>query len=103
MESQDREPDLELSLSQLPKPPLQLLQPPTKDEAGPSKRRKRPRIEQLWHRNLQDDTRVLVILLQVVSMELGGHEVTFQRHYQGSNSEQYRRTSRPREGDSGHH
>jgi hypothetical protein len=45
MESQDREPELELSLSQLPDPPLQLLQPPTRDEVGPSKRRKRPRVE----------------------------------------------------------
>jgi hypothetical protein len=29
----------------LPDPPLQLLQPPTRDEVGPSKRRKRPRVE----------------------------------------------------------
>jgi hypothetical protein len=52
MESQDREPELELSLSQLLDPPLQLLQPPTRDEAGPSERRKRPHIEQFWQGNL---------------------------------------------------
>jgi hypothetical protein len=95
MESQDREPELELSLSQLPDPPLQLLQPPTRDEAGPSERRKRPRVEQFWHGNLQDNARALVILLQVGSVEPGGHEVTFQGHYQGSNLDQYRGTSRP--------
>jgi hypothetical protein len=37
-------------------------------------------VEQLWHENLQDDTRALVILLQVGSVELGGHEVIFQGH-----------------------
>jgi hypothetical protein len=37
MESQDRESKLELSLSQLPDPPFQLLQPPIRDEIGPSK------------------------------------------------------------------
>jgi hypothetical protein len=37
MEFQDREPELELSLFQLPDPSLQLLQPPTGAEAGPSK------------------------------------------------------------------
>jgi hypothetical protein len=63
MESQDREPKLEPFLSQLLDPFLQLLQPPTRDEAGPSDRHKRPCIEQLWHGNLQDDARALVILL----------------------------------------
>ena len=85
MESQDLESKLELLLSQLPDPPLQLLQPSTRDEAGPSEQCKRLHIEQLWHRNLQDDARTLVILLQVGSMELGSHEVTFQGHYQGPN------------------
>jgi hypothetical protein len=37
MESQDRESKLELSLSQLPDLPFQLLQPPIRDEIGPSK------------------------------------------------------------------
>jgi hypothetical protein len=55
MESQDREFELELSLAQLPDPPLQLLQPPTRNEAGLSERRKRPYVEQLWHGNLQDN------------------------------------------------
>jgi hypothetical protein len=36
MESQDRKPELELSLSQLLNPPLQLLQPHVRIEAGPS-------------------------------------------------------------------
>jgi hypothetical protein len=106
MESQDRERELELSLFQLPDPPLQLLQPPIRDEAGPSEQHKLPHVgivEQLWNGNLQDDARALVILLQVGSVELGGHEVTFQGHYQGPNLDQYRETSRPRAGDHGHH
>jgi hypothetical protein len=37
MESQDRESKFELSLSQLPNPPVQLLQPPTRNEARPWK------------------------------------------------------------------
>ena len=37
MESQDREPELELSLSQLLDLPFQQLQPPIRDEAGPFK------------------------------------------------------------------
>jgi hypothetical protein len=40
MESQDREPELELSLSQLSNPLLQLLQLLVRDEAKPSGRRK---------------------------------------------------------------
>jgi hypothetical protein len=63
MESQDREPELELSLSQLPDPPIQLLQPPTKNEVGPSELCKQPRVEHLRHGKLQDDARALVILL----------------------------------------
>jgi hypothetical protein len=31
----------------------------------------------------------MVILLQVGSVELGGHEVTFYSHFQGSNVDQY--------------
>ena len=58
------------------------------EEAGPSTRRKRPRIDQLWHGNLQDDARALVILLQVGSVEPGGHEVTFQGCFEGTNREQ---------------
>jgi hypothetical protein len=59
MESQDCEPKLKLPLLQLLDPSFQLLQPPIIDEAGPSKQHKRPRIEQLWHGNLQDDARRL--------------------------------------------
>jgi hypothetical protein len=69
MESQDREPKLELSSFQLLDPPLQLLQPPIRDEARPSGRYKQPCVEQPSHGNLQDDTRALVILLQVGRME----------------------------------
>jgi hypothetical protein len=45
MESQDREPELELLLSQLLDPPFQLLQPRIRNEAGPSERCKWPCIE----------------------------------------------------------
>jgi hypothetical protein len=31
----------------------------------------------------------MVILLQLGSVEPGGHEVTFQGHFQGSNADQY--------------
>jgi hypothetical protein len=55
MKSQDFEPKLELFISQLPNPPFQLLQPPIRDEAGPSGRCKRLHVEQLWHGNPQDD------------------------------------------------
>jgi hypothetical protein len=65
---------------------------------GHLEQRQRPCVEQLWHGNLQDDARALVILLQVGSVELGGHEVTFQGHYQGPNLDQYREISRPRAG-----
>jgi hypothetical protein len=43
-----------------------------------------------------------VILLQVGSVELGGHEVTLYGHYQGPNLDQYRGVSRSREGNRGH-
>jgi hypothetical protein len=36
MESQDREPELGISLSQLLDPPFQLLQPPIRNRVGPS-------------------------------------------------------------------
>jgi hypothetical protein len=45
----------------------------------------------------------LVILLQVGSMEPGGHEVTFQGYYQGPNLDQYCETSQHQVGDRGHH
>jgi hypothetical protein len=45
MESQDHEPKLELSFFQLQNPPLLLLQPPVRDEAGPSGQRKQSRVE----------------------------------------------------------
>jgi hypothetical protein len=75
LESQDPEPELKLSLLQLPDQSLQPPQPPRsrpQDEAGPSERRKRPRFNQLWHGNLQEDSRAMVILLQVDSVERGG-------------------------------
>ena len=108
MESQvpDSEPELELSLSQLPDIPLQLPQSSVRrpqDEAGPSQRRKRPRFEQLWHGNLQADAKALVILLQVGSVEPGGEEVTFQGHFQGLNMDQYQGTTLPRAGEEGHY
>ena len=59
LESQDPEPELELSLSQLT---YQLLQPPQpprsrpQDEVGPCKQRKRPRFNQLRHGHLQKDS-----------------------------------------------
>ena len=45
MESQDCEPKLEFSLSQLPDPSFWLLQPPIRDEARPSEQRKWLRVE----------------------------------------------------------
>jgi hypothetical protein len=39
----------------------------------------------------------MVILLQVGSVEFGGHEITFQGHFQGSNADQYRGTNSPRQ------
>jgi hypothetical protein len=44
-----------------------------------------------------------VILLQIDSVELRGHEVAFHGHYQGPNLDQYHGISRPREGNRGHH
>jgi hypothetical protein len=80
LESKDEEsqPDEEfnLSLSQLPIQPPQLVvsEPPLvhlQDEAGPSRPPKQPRLEQRWHGNLQRDARALVILLQVGCVEPG--------------------------------
>jgi hypothetical protein len=39
-----------------------------------------------------------VILLQVGSVELGGHKVTFQGHFQGPNADQYRGTTSTSQG-----
>jgi hypothetical protein len=44
-----------------------------------------------------------VILLQVGSMEPGGHEIIFQAHFQKPNLDQYCGTSLPRAGDRGYH
>ena len=46
MESQGCEPELELLSSQLPDPPFQLLQIPTRDETRPSERHKQLCLEQ---------------------------------------------------------
>jgi len=73
-ESQDEELQLEaefeLSLSQLPDQsflPLDLIlsHERSKEEVGPFRPPKQPRMEQHWHGNLQPDVRALVILLQV--------------------------------------
>jgi hypothetical protein len=80
MEPQDSE--LDLSLANRP----QSLRP--RDQAGPSERRVRPRYEQIWHGNLQEDARALVIVLQIGSVEPGGREVTFQGIFEGLNSDQ---------------
>ena len=60
-------------------------------------------MDQLWHGNLQEDSWAIVILLQVGSVELRDHEVTFHGHIQGPNMEQYWRTNSPRQGDLGHY
>jgi hypothetical protein len=45
----------------------------------------------------------MVILLQVCSIEPGGYEVTFQGHFQGPNTDQYRGTTSPSQGGLGHY
>jgi hypothetical protein len=45
----------------------------------------------------------MVILLQVGSIEPGGHEVTFQDHFQESNADLYQRTISPRRDDLSHY
>jgi hypothetical protein len=106
-ESQDEEPqpdtELELSLSQLPDQPLLLrdLSRP-REEAGPSRPSKQPRVERRWHGNLDADARALVILLQVGCVEPGTREVTFEASYEGKNMDQYFCVPRPVEGGRGH-
>lgn len=107
-ESQDEElqpeAELELSLSQLPDQrllPMGLA--PPQDEAGSSRPPKQPRLELQWHGNLQSEARAMVILLQVGSVEPGGHEVTFEGCFEGLNNEQYMYCiSRPIRGSPGH-
>ena len=41
----------------------------------------------------------MMILLQVDSVEHGGHEVTLHGHFQGSNVDQYQGTNLSRQGD----
>ena len=80
-------------VSQLSDQPLRLPHPSyirLQDEARPSERRKQPRINQFWHENLQEDSQAMMILLQVGSVEPGGHEVTFHDQFQGSNADEYR-------------
>lgn len=112
MESQDLEsqPDeeLELSLSQLPVQPLQLVEPVLPrvrplDEAGPFRPLKQPRMDQRWHGNLQRDARALVILLQVGCVEPGTKEVAFEGSFEGLNDDQYFGMIRPIQGNPGHH
>jgi hypothetical protein len=93
-------------LSQLSNQPLQPPQPPRsrpQDEAGPSEQRKRPCFDQLWHGNLQKDSRAILTLLQMGSVEPRGHEVTFQGHFQGPNADQYQGTTSPSPGGLGHY
>jgi hypothetical protein len=44
-----------------------------------------------------------VILLQVGSVKPGGHEVTFQGHFQGPNVDKYQGPNSPRQGDLSHY
>lgn len=103
----EAEPELELTLSQLPVEPS----PPTvpvplqhhpRDEGGPSRPVKQPRVERRWHGNLQSDARALVILLQVGCVEPGTREVVFEGSFEGLNEDQYHYVSRPVEGRIGH-
>ena len=111
MESQDpeyqSEPELELSLSQLPNlPPEPVISTPLRvhpqDEAGPSRPLKQPRVERRWHGNLDVNARALVILLQVGCIEPGTREVTFEASYEGLNNNHYFCMPRPVEGSRGH-
>lgn len=111
MESQgtesEPEAELELSLSQLPIQPLQpAISSPLpyhpRDEAGPSRPLKQPRVERRWHGNLQRDARALVILLQTGCIEPGTREVTFEGSFEGLNEDQYFGVARPVEGSVGH-
>ena len=101
------EAELELSLSQLPvqpsppTAPMPLLYHP-RDEGGPSRPLKQPRMEQRWHGNLRSDARALVILLQVGCVEQGTQEVTFEGSFEGLNEDQYHHVRRPIEGSVGH-
>lgn len=104
---QRREPELELSMSQLPDVPLHSTQPsPTqmrqRSEPGGSSRLIRPRLHQIWHGNLQADARAMVILLQVGSVEPGGREVTFQGYFEGLNNDQLMYCLVPIQGGRGH-
>lgn len=110
-ESQDLESEpeaeLELSLSQLPIQPSQpVISSPLphhpRDEAGPSRPLKQPRVERRWHGNLQRDARALVILLQVGCVEPGTREVTFEGSFEGLNEDHYFCQARPIEGSGGH-
>ena len=44
-----------------------------------------------------------MILLQVGSVEPGGHEVIFQGHFQGPNANQYQEMTSPSQGGLGHY
>ncbi|MBE3102956.1 MAG: hypothetical protein IMZ40_01840 [Bacilli bacterium] len=110
-ESQDEElqpeAEIELSLSQLPDQPLLprdflLSHERPKDEAGPSRLPKQPRVERRWHGNLLEDARALVILLQVGRVEPGSREVTFEGCFEGLNIDQYYCMVKPIEGSRGH-
>ncbi len=95
------------SLSQLPEQPRQPsdLPPPQRHQqgdAGPSKQRNRPRLNQLWHGNLQEDAQALMILLQHGSVESVGRDVFFEGCFEGLNMDQYFCMVLPIEGSLGH-
>jgi hypothetical protein len=72
------------------------------EEAGPSRPSKKPRVEQRWHGNLQQDTCALVILLQVGCVELDTRDVIFGGIFESLNNHQYSCCLRPIKGSRGH-
>jgi hypothetical protein len=99
--------ELELSLSQLPNQPslpmnLVPLQGRPREDVGPSRPPKQPRVEQRWYGNLQQGARALVILIQVGCVEPGSREVTFEGSFEGLNDDQYYGCIGPVKGRSGH-
>ena len=99
--------DLNFCLSQLPIRTIlpsntaPLHERPQK-EAGSSRPSKQPRVEQQWHRNLQQDARALVILLQVGCVEPGTRDVIFGGIFEGLNNDQFSCCLRPVRGSRGH-
>ena len=59
-------------------------------------------MEQWWHRNLQQDTRALVILLQVGYVEPDTRDETFGGVFEDSNDNEYSCCLRTVKGGRGH-